>query len=48
MDEPEDHIEEDSVEVDTEDDGSTHLKELTPKLDLVSIPEMCMATLKLA
>ena len=48
MDEPEDHVEENSVEVDTEDDGSGHLKELTPKLVLIRIPEMCMATLKLA
>ena len=45
MDEPEDHVEEDSVEVDTEDDGPAHLKKLTPKLVLVRLPEACRATL---
>ena len=43
MDEPEDHVEEDGVEVDTEDDGSAHLKKLTPKLVLVRLPETCIA-----
>ena len=45
IDEPEDHVEEDGVEVDTEDNCSAHLKELTPKLVLVRLPETCIATL---
>ena len=45
MDEPEDHVEENGVEVDTKDNCSAHLKELTPKLVLVRLPETCIATL---